>query len=53
VGLVMIVPSRGRPGTVKELVEAFATTVQVGDTRLVWAVDRLEEGIRRALEALR
>ncbi len=46
-GLAMIVPSRGRPQAVRELVEAFAATVQVGDTRLVWAVDRDDPDLRR------
>jgi hypothetical protein len=46
-GLAMIVPSRGRPQAVRELVDAFAATVAVGDTRLVWAVDRDDPDLRR------
>jgi hypothetical protein len=46
-GLVMVVPSRGRPATVKDATEAFSATTQVGDTRLVWAVDRNDPDLRR------
>lgn len=45
--LVMIVPSRGRPKAVRDLYEAFRDTRQVGDTRLVFAVDRTDTTLAR------
>lgn len=38
-GLTVIVPSRGRPHTVHELVDAFQQTCSRADTRIVFAVD--------------
>lgn len=51
-GLVMIVPSRGRPHAVADLAAAFAGTVQVDGTRLVLAVDLDDPDLGRYLKAV-
>ena len=46
-GLVVIVPSRGRPDSISELSTAFADTAYDPDTRLVVAVDYDDPDLRR------
>jgi hypothetical protein len=51
-GLVVIIPSRGRPKAVGDVTAAFAATVRVADTSLVWAVDRTDADLREYRSAV-
>ena len=50
--LVVIVPSRGRPGAVKPLIEAFGDTVTDNATCLMFALDADDAALPDYLEAL-
>jgi hypothetical protein len=45
--LVIVVPTRGRPDSVTDLVSTFVDTRQVGDTRIVLAVDATDTDLKR------